>query len=589
MSFKRNKSPSSPINPPRRYTTCSSLRQFSDFSSVQYVKIIVHSASNLPSDKHGATGYLACNPHIVIDTNNEHLKSNVLKSQNNPNFDNETFYIKIDVENQSFITINIYDWHNFTPSRYIGHCNVQLDKLIRDTEVRSTLPLKSNTALNATIDVTIAANNFGLPKIEGSTSGIDFLCTSPVGLDPVQVVVSKIEDSLYSSQFDTQDKLIQYASYLSSIQKIKETYLNVNWAKTIQLQENLDDDVVEITDPTDYLGPIQQEIDLEASKRDIEEIKNNTSRIDTTLRHKVSIKIVIIDQQRDSRTKRSFREAFSPILSTFNMIPKLGFFHSALIVGPWLIEWNNSGLCVPRKCLSSASMLSADLDAITTMSDLNKLVDDIAEVIVDWNTRMKYSSTNKDSKHYGNCQDFIESLCLRSGIRLPNTGPLAGWLERLRKNGECDLDFTPEANFKREYGITSNVLKFKTHTELDSFVKMLKRKNPHLHEPHDKDYEVYMFLKAIDRAFWLRHLKLQDQIRQLSQKLRQLGDGYSNLDLKRELFEEHSKLEKTGEVVTPLQSKKLYEGDESHEEGLLYLECECPFGDPSHTHSYFSN
>ncbi len=102
------------------------------------------------------------------------------------------------------------------------------------------------------------------------------------------------------------------------------------------------------------------------------------------------------------------------------------------MIGPWLIEWNNSSLCVPRKCLSRAAMLSADVDAITTITDLNKLVDDLSNAIVDWNTRVHYSASGGDGKTTGNCQQFVESLCSRIGVEMPKTGPLAKCLKDLR-------------------------------------------------------------------------------------------------------------------------------------------------------------
>ena len=73
-------------------------------------------------------------------------------------------------------------------------------------------------------------------------------------------------------------------------------------------------------------------------------------------------------------------------------------FHAALMIGPWLIEWNSSSLCIPRKCLSRAAILSADVQgSIASITDLDKAVNTIAKVIVYWNTHKSYK-TNPDDK-----------------------------------------------------------------------------------------------------------------------------------------------------------------------------------------------
>jgi hypothetical protein len=56
---------------------------------------------------------------------------------------------------------------------------------------------------------------------------------------------------------------------------------------------------------------------------------------------KIKIKIIVADQFAKSKAKRFILgQLFSPVLSKIEVIPKLGLFHTSLVIGPWLIEWN---------------------------------------------------------------------------------------------------------------------------------------------------------------------------------------------------------------------------------------------------------
>jgi hypothetical protein len=62
-------------------------------------------------------------------------------------------------------------------------------------------------------------------------------------------------------------------------------------------------------------------------------------------------------------------------LSKFDVLPEFGMFHSALMIGPWIIDWNDSGICIPRKCTSQAAIFAVDLESISTESKLEDVVD----------------------------------------------------------------------------------------------------------------------------------------------------------------------------------------------------------------------
>lgn len=62
-------------------------------------------------------------------------------------------------------------------------------------------------------------------------------------------------------------------------------------------------------------------------------------------------------------------------------------------------------MCVPRKVVANAAILSADIDEISTIKDFNQTIDKLAKVIVHWNTKMKYIERNAKKEEGGNCQD----------------------------------------------------------------------------------------------------------------------------------------------------------------------------------------
>jgi len=57
-----------------------------------------------------------------------------------------------------------------------------------------------------------------------------------------------------------------------------------------------------------------------------------------------------------------------------------------------LIDWNDSALCIPRKCVSRSAFISINLDTIQTLEGLEQVVDKIANCVVKWNGTKFYSA-----------------------------------------------------------------------------------------------------------------------------------------------------------------------------------------------------
>lgn len=65
----------------------------------------------------------------------------------------------------------------------------------------------------------------------------------------------------------------------------------------------------------------------------------------------------------------------SPILSKLDLLPEFGLFHSAIMIGPYMIDWNDSGVSIPRKCVSQAALISTDIAEIPTEKKLDEVID----------------------------------------------------------------------------------------------------------------------------------------------------------------------------------------------------------------------
>lgn len=168
-----------------------------------------------------------------------------------------------------------------------------------------------------------------------------------------------------------------------------------------------------------------------------------------------------------------------------------------MIVGPWLIEWNNSSLCIPRRCYSSAAVLAVDVDHVLHM-DLDKAVDAISRVICEWNVNHVYGQTTN------NCQTFVDALLDSLGIKIQFQEPLNHYLSKLRKKGEAKVKWAVPEEIRVQCEIKEKKIEFKTHAQLDKTVRDIQEKMPLFHEEYETDWQ---FLKAFDRAFWLRHFK----------------------------------------------------------------------------------
>lgn len=343
------------------------------------------------------------------------------------------------------------------------------------------------------------------------------------------IIRSKIMKNSTLNKFDEKqvDELILG---LSTPNRLKSTFLSTEWIETVALfrrtvsnisSENTSGE----TDPGSIklrkLNPLvsqpasgeligfvgqQEEEDEDEDETNIEDdsVFNPNSKVyDKNAR--IKIKLVVSEIMKGS-LKKNVRKLLSPIMANYDVLPQFGAFHTALIVGPWLIEWNNSSLCIPRKTMSTAALLTADVeDILITRENIGNVVDKLADVIIEWNLNKEYVNVHNSNNHKsGNCQDFVEEVLHRLGIEPKFEGLLGQYLSEMRRHGKCEMVVKLDDKFKEKFKRNETDVYFETHKELDQFVNSLIDIDPEFNEHHKNEW---ILLKSFDRAFWLRHYK----------------------------------------------------------------------------------
>jgi hypothetical protein len=311
--------------------------------------------------------------------------------------------------------------------------------------------------------------------------------------------------------------------------------LNPDFAATQTTFNKLEKVNAHVTSKKSQFSSVQESVvetdpdfQVEDIDYDFDDVKLQNEKPNFKLGKTVKIKLVIGEICK-STTQKSLRKLLSPILTKFDHQQQFGLFHSALIVGPWYLEWNNSSLCIPRKCYSSVAMIAADLEFNKKKYDLNDTIEKISNVIIEWNVKKEYSQQN------ANCQQFIDELCKVLKINLDSLGgPLGFYLNKLREKGSCELFYPISDDLREKLKIKEKSKTFGTHEEIDKFMDYLMKEIPDFEDSFEPDY---LLLKSFDRAFWLRNFKNpEDQTYQASPLCCPFKDPTVTTSFKKEWF-----------------------------------------------------
>ena len=239
---------------------------------------------------------------------------------------------------------------------------------------------------------------------------------------------------------------------------------------------------------------------------DYQSIRDQIDKVDKKEnKKKLKVKLVITN----TTYPHTYRKLLSPILNPLNIVNvNYGIFHSALIVGPYYLDWNASELCVPKRIMkSSESFFSTDISEIWIQNyDLEGVIKKISEVIALWNTVYTYGNIKIGNAR--NCQDFVEDI-MRSLNIAWNPKP-GGSIERFMnslKNGNEGAKFFASDQFERFFSSNQYVSdrknrEFTTHEELDKFAAAIHDACTTIEADFPEEWNL---LKSFDRGFWLKY------------------------------------------------------------------------------------
>lgn len=183
------------------------------------------------------------------------------------------------------------------------------------------------------------------------------------------------------------------------------------------------------------------------------------------------------------RIKKTVAQSISPY----------GLNHAALQLGPYIIDWNESGIIIPRWMSSANSMLLIPVRDDEQANIRFNVLPKICKKIVEWNTQWKYTNlTFNAPKKVSNCQDFVVMILEFLGIQ-PN------W----KKGGFIDTYIAKikEGAIGEElklWDVTDNCkqIVFADHDSLADWW--------HGRSFENRDPELVVLVKCIERVFQMR-------------------------------------------------------------------------------------
>lgn len=226
---------------------------------------------------------------------------------------------------------------------------------------------------------------------------------------------------------------------------------------------------------------------------------NQTPPID----EKIKIKITILDVNEKIKNVKNILCPLKIGLPSFEN--DFGEFRAGMIIGPWFLEWNESGIIYPRKLFGNLANQYSAVDNISIKKmSLDQASDTLVKVIAKWNTQMEYSNESQLENYKANSVDFIENVLEAFDKTIDNSGSLKTYIKKMNELGQCDMFFSPNEDFIEHFNLTESTYYFNTHQELDLFVQKLNMKDElSLYLDY---YHEMILLKSFDLIFWFRHI-----------------------------------------------------------------------------------
>eukprot|EP01080_Neovahlkampfia_damariscottae_P002282 gene2282-2455_t len=505
-------------------------------------------------------------PYIIFKAGEKSIQSKTIHKNLSPSW-GQSFVLPISNEayyDDEYLEVECYDFNRLQKDKYMGGTKIKLSELEKNKTKKFLHKLDNAKKGTLVFELT--------PKLFDQIRKPKDLFKDDK--EETEKVFEKLKLAGY--EFDN-DTLMEMSENLSDIENLKKNYLPTNWIDTLKVHNNFvsSNKLISKSNSIEELtyDEFEEIKEIENLKKDVESIPKSDQ-----FEKELKIKIIFVDQMGESKIRSSFRKLLSPILSDFN-VSSMGLFHTALLIGPWYLEWNDSGLCIPRSCTSKTAFLSADIGEISSIESLETIREKIAKIICEWNVNFSYQSFSH-KKNEGNCQDFVEIVLGGLNLKFETSGVLEQFLTDIKKNGNSKLRFPINSEMQNEFNLENDSIQFKTHSQLDEFYHSLLKTNPNFHNKYQNEYKL---LKSFDRAFWLRNFKTTKEIMKHKNAIKIFSNKKISEEKKEQLIRcAKDKIERLTSSETYLSSKPYT----NEEEDDFHLD-DCPFGDPAETKSFW--
>lgn len=115
-------------------------------------------------------------------------------------------------------------------------------------------------------------------------------------------------------------------------------------------------------------------------------------------------------------------------------------------------------------------------------------------------------------KNYVNSQEFIEEILKDLDISVSLKPSFERLTQKLKEKGSIELYFGMSPEFQKTFGLKQPDMYFKTHQELDIFVRKLLGDEVMFKERFPEEWE---YLKWIDYMFWYRLHIIREELKRL--------------------------------------------------------------------------
>jgi len=216
----------------------------------------------------------------------------------------------------------------------------------------------------------------------------------------------------------------------------------------------------------------------------------------------VSIKVAVAHSPVDDEIKKvCSRYGANPAQTMFNISEacEVQMFHCAVIVGPYILDWDSTGVCVPKPLSSSDILLAHNVATIHSVSELNRVLLACSKALVQWNTECSFSELGGRAKT-GNSFTFMNSILNSMGYELGRETVVERFISSLSMCGTGQMRFSMSNEFKLSFKFDFDSIVFDNHGSLDQFVKELFRVDPNWETTWTEES---FLLHSYDKYFWV--------------------------------------------------------------------------------------